>query len=67
MQLFSKLEGIPSQSEVDGSVLGKLYIFMVRTETDNVTVSCVYAPYILAKEGVNSGQPAAFATSYMVG
>ena len=46
MQLFSKLEGIPSQSEVDGSVLGKLYIFMVRTETDNVTVSCSYTLYI---------------------
>ncbi|KAJ7371194.1 Transmembrane protein 63C [Desmophyllum pertusum] len=29
MQLFSKLEGIPSQSEVDRSVLGKLFIFMI--------------------------------------
>jgi len=29
MQLFSKLEGIPSQSEVDRSVLGKLFIFML--------------------------------------
>ncbi|KAK2563346.1 CSC1-like protein ERD4 [Acropora cervicornis] len=28
LQLFSKLEGIPSQSEVDRSVLGKLFIFM---------------------------------------
>lgn len=29
MQLFSKLEGIPAQSEVDRSVLGKLFIFML--------------------------------------
>lgn len=29
LQLFSKLEGIPSQSEVDRSVLGKLFIFMI--------------------------------------
>lgn len=29
LQFFSKLEGIPSQSEVDRSTLGKLYIFML--------------------------------------
>lgn len=29
LQFFSKLEGIPSQNEVDRSTLGKLFIFMV--------------------------------------